>query len=68
MRLTPAEQAKRYEKVRQHLSQLVDEATTRPSIASRMYPHLRQDKSVDEDQPNTRPPIQGWSHLQRKGK
>jgi hypothetical protein len=65
MRLTPAEAARRCAKMAERLSERVDETMAPRSIASRIYPHLRQAKP-EEDQPKTRPPIQGWSHLRRK--
>jgi hypothetical protein len=60
--LTKQEEA--YEAMRQRLSRKVREMIEPPSMASKIYPHLKS--KADEDQPQGL--FHGWGHLKRQQK
>jgi hypothetical protein len=64
MAITRKKYEERYDQMRQRLTKLVRGMTEPPSMASKIYPHL---KSAADDQPR-QGKFQGWSHLNRSQK
>jgi hypothetical protein len=63
MALTPKKQDELYDAMARRLGQKVREMIERPSLASKIYPHLKTNSSGEEPK---QAPVQGWGHLKEK--
>jgi hypothetical protein len=65
LKLTPKKQQELYEQMAQRLGQGAREMIQPPTIAERIYPHLKTKPADDQPKPG---PVMGWAHLKEKAK